>query len=191
MVQPNTRLADNRSPPRKEIAMGVRASETGVTLKFFTIDGQPDPKKPDVKGEFAYFFSMERPEAPNDPNPIYGSPEWLTDVIVVDDPSKLAELPPTQTSILLTSGASKLVTVQWDAEGKKSNPGGLRGCMTICVGHDGSYGTEKRYYAETVLVLPYGTPIQNYNNLWNAWLNAWPKLEVTPKATIKSSKHKK
>jgi hypothetical protein len=172
--------------------MGVRASEIGVTLKFFTADGQPDPRKPDVTGEFAYFFSLERPEAPNDKDPIYGSPEWLTDVIVVDDPSKLAQLPPTQTSTLLTSGASKLVTVQWDAGGKKSNPGGLRGCMTVCVGHDGHYGTEKRYYADTVLVLPYGTPIQNYKDLWDAWLNAWPKLEnLAAKPAPDSSQKKK
>jgi hypothetical protein len=157
--------------------MGVRASETGVTLKFFTADGQPHPERPEVKGEFAYFFSLSRPEAPNNPDPIYGSPEWLTDVIVVDDPSKLEELPPTQTSVLLTSGASKLVTVQWDAGGKKSPPGGLRGCMTICIGHDGVYGTEKRFYATEVWVLPYGTLVKNYKNLWDEWLKAWPKLE--------------
>jgi hypothetical protein len=161
--------------------VGVRASETGVTLKFFTIDGKPDSSNPDVNGEFAYFFSIARPEEPNDPDPIHGSPEWLTDVIVVDHPSKLAQLPPTQTSLLLTSGASKLVTVQWDANGKKSKPGGLRFCMTICVGHDGYYGTEKRYYADTVLVLPFNTPIQapdpDHKKLWDAWVNAWPKLE--------------
>jgi len=172
--------------------MGVRASQTGVTLKFFTADGQPHPERPEVKGEFAYFFSLPRPEAPNDPDPIHGSPEWLTDVIVVDDPSKLDELPPTQTSVLLTSGASKLVTVQWDAGGKKSPPGGLRGCMTICLGKDGVYGTEKRYYADTVWVLPYGTPVDKNKVLWEAWLKAWPKLEdQTARAAPDSSQKNK
>ncbi|HEY1938497.1 MAG TPA: hypothetical protein VGJ33_11235 [Candidatus Angelobacter sp.] len=161
-------------------------------MKFFTSDGKPDSSRPDVRGEFAYFFSIERPEAPNDPDPIHGSPEWLTDVVVVDHPSKLAQLPPTQTNILLTSGASKLVTLQWDANGKTSPPGGLRYCMTICVGHDGSYGTEMRYYADKVLVLPYDTPIQNYTDLWKAWVNAWPKLEnLTAKTAPGTSKKKK
>ncbi|HWG49251.1 MAG TPA: hypothetical protein VN669_06135 [Candidatus Acidoferrales bacterium] len=177
--------------------MGVRASETGVTLKFFNVDGTPDQTRQDVKGEFAYFFSTKRPEAPGNTDPIHGSPEWLTDVIVVDHPSKLAQLPPTQTSILLTSGASKLVTVQWDVGGgKKSEPGGLRYCMTICVGHDGYYGSEQRYYAETVLVLPYDTPIQapdaDHKKLWDAWVKAWPKLEsLSAKPTPELSREEK
>jgi hypothetical protein len=151
-IKSYTRLADNRSPPIKDIPMGVRASETGVTLKFFKQDGTPDPKQPDVRGQFAFFFSVPRPEAPGDPDPIHGSPEWLTDIIVVDNPSKLmTKITPTQTGILLTSAASKRVVVQWNID---DGPIQTRvGCFTISKGHPPNPLPGNPLFAETVAVI--------------------------------------
>ncbi|MBZ5533984.1 MAG: hypothetical protein LAO20_21345 [Acidobacteriia bacterium] len=160
--------------------MGVRASQAGVTLQFLKADGTPDTSKPRVTGEFAYFFSLPRPEAPNDTDPIHGSPDWLTDIIVVDNPAKLAQMPLTQTGILLTSAASKMVTVRWDANGRS---GSVSYCLTLCEGIDGQYQGEERYYAYAVKILPYGTDIRNLPGLWPDWVAATRKF-VTQSARL-------
>jgi hypothetical protein len=131
--------------------MGVRASETGVTLKFFKQDGAPDTNQSDVTGEFAFFFSVPRPEAPGDTNPIHGSPDWLTDIIVVDNPIKLVNITPTQTDIQLTSAASKRVVVQWSIG---NGPTQSRvGCFTIVKGHPPKPSPGSRKFAETIAVI--------------------------------------
>ena len=145
--------------------MGVRPSEAGVKLTFFKADGTVDPNICPVKGEFAYFFSVPRPEAPGDKDPIHGSQDWLTDIIVVDNPIKLVHIAPTQTNIQLTSAASKQVLVRWDVAGRV---GTIVNCFTISAGHLGS----GRFFAETVQVLDSHTVMDNKHPLWKPWVDA-------------------
>src|SRR5215469_3807247 len=100
-IQVLPRLANNRSPTRKETAMGVRADEAGVTLIFHDKLGNPTGEQ--VNGEFAFFFSRRRPVDPNGTDQALGSPDWLSDLFVLDNPIKLRGLTPTQSGIQLTS----------------------------------------------------------------------------------------
>jgi hypothetical protein len=146
--------------------MGVRASETGVTLKFFTADGTMDTTKPPVTGEYAYFFSIPRPENPSSTDPLDGSQDWLTDIIVLDNPAKLKYMTPTQTGIQLTSAASKRVLVRWDVGAQSGTQGP---CITISSGHWAS----GHLFAELVKVLPDDVKTNNMNDknhLWPDWL---------------------
>jgi hypothetical protein len=157
--------------------MGVIASETGVTLKFFKQDGSPDPKMPDVKGAFAAFFSVPRPEAPGDTDPRHGSQHWLTDIVVVDNLSKLATITTTQTGIQLTSAASKRVVVQWDVGGTPHAP--LIGCFTISKGHPPKPAPGEHLFAETVAVIhPSPFDINDISNttLIKDWMDAVQNL---------------
>lgn len=161
--------------------MGVRGSETGVTLKFFNQDGSPSAQ-PDVTGEFAFFFSVPRPEAPGDTDPIHGSPEWLSDLIVVNNPSKLmTDIKPTKTGILLTSAASKQVVVQWSLE--DGVPHRLDDCFTIATGHPPNPPPGSHLFAETVAVIhPSPQQITDISNssLIQAWNNAAQNLLLPP-----------
>jgi hypothetical protein len=167
--------------------MGVRASETGVTLKFFREDGLPDTQS-DVEGEFAFFFSVPRREAPGDPNPIHGSQDWLTDIIVVDNPSKLAKITPTQTGIQLTSAASKQVVVQWNlADGVLHQ---LIGCFTIAKGHPQNPPPGSHLFAETIAVIhPSPSDITAISNssLIQDWNNAAQQLLLSSASPATSS----
>lgn len=143
--------------------MGVRACEKGVTLRFLDKDGSSETRNP-VTGEFAYFFSKRRLESPNSSDPIYGSQDWLTDVIVVDNPIKLTTMQPSQTNIDYTSCSSKRVLVQWSVG---AETGHSDQCFTISTGHQ---ETPSGYlYADTVLVLPPETQMNSSHSLWSLW----------------------
>jgi len=149
--------------------MGVRANETGVTLTFFKPDGSEDPTNPPVTGEFAYFFSIHRPVDPTGTDPALGSKDWLTDIIVVDNPIKLTTITPTQSGIQLTSAASQHVLVRWDVAGQR---GTLTDCFTISKGHS----KPGRLFAETVAVLDPHTIMDQSHPLWPDWTVAGQQL---------------
>lgn len=143
--------------------MGVRASEKGVTLKFLDVTGKTEMRDP-VTGEFAFFFGTKRPEAPGDPDPIHGSQDWLTDLIVVDNPAKLIDLRPSQPGISFTSASSKRVTVQWSVGRAEDS---MDFCYTISTGHQAS--SSDPLYADTVLVLPAQTQMVPGHYLFETW----------------------
>ena len=143
--------------------MGVRANQRGVTLKFLDATGTQQTRA-DLKGEFAFFFSKRRPELPGDLDPKHGSQDWLTDLIVVDNPAKLVSMPLSQTEIAYTSASSKKVIVRWGVGGDE---GREDGCVTIATGDQASAGDY--LFADSVLVLPAGTVIDESHALWPTW----------------------
>jgi hypothetical protein len=155
--------------------MGVRACEEGVTLRFLDETGKNEVRNP-VRGEFAYFFSKTRPESPNDPDPVYGSASWLTDVIVVDNPLKLTTMKPSpQSNIDFTSASSKRVLVRWSVEPETDS---AAGCFTISTGHQ---KTDTGYlYADTVYVMPASTKMDDKHFLWSLWRKMCTKLYGPP-----------
>jgi len=150
--------------------MGIRASETGVTLTIFQANGTPHSRYPDpITGEFAFYFSRRRPVDPTSNDPHLGSKDWLTDLIVVDNPIKLNSIIPTQSGIQLTSAASKQVLVRWDANGKQ---GTISGCLTIVTKH---HPGGDKHFAEQVEVID-TSDIDDQGPFWKDWATAAQSL---------------
>lgn len=149
--------------------MGVRANQTGVTLEFYDINGNPTGE-PSVNGEFAFFFSRRRPVDPTNPDPALGSKDWLTDLFVFDNPVKLRGMTPTQSGIQLTSAASQQVLVHWNtADGSQTRTE----CFTISSSSSNAPTINDKLYADTVKVMPKGTVMDpKTNNLWKEWVAA-------------------
>lgn len=164
--------------------MGVRGNQTGVTLVFYNPDGTPDVTKRPVTGEYSAFYSITRPVDPNSNDVHLGSPEWLTDIMVVDNPTKLGNMVPTQSGILLTSAASQQVLVRWDV-------GAQRGTQVECVTISQGPVIDNHLFANTVHVLPRNTVMDENNDLWDEWLVAGHALtlqEKTPASTAATQK---
>jgi hypothetical protein len=164
--------------------MGVRASQTGVTLLFFNPDGTPDTTKAAVTGEFAAFYSISRPVDPTSNDLHLGSKDWLTDIMVVDSQVKLGNMTPTQSGIQLTSAASKQVLVRWDV-------GGQRGTQVECFTISSGQMVGTRLFADTIKVLPRNTVMdENNNDLWGEWTKAAQSLltQATSPAVARSAK---
>jgi hypothetical protein len=155
--------------------MGVQASPNGVFLKFVDVNGNPDPSRPAVFGKLAALFGKTRPDHPGDPDPVFGSPEWLTDLLVANDTDDLADLPHRGTLAAYTSGSSKSVSVQWDAtdvDGQDAE-GSLDSRMTIAVGYPlppTAGHTQPAFMVEGFLVLPPETSMNPTHKLWQGWL---------------------
>ncbi len=143
--------------------MGLRASETGVTLRFLDPTGTAETQDP-VTGEFAFLFSKPRLEFPGSSEAIHGSHDWLTDLIVVDNPVKLSQYQLTQSGIAFSSAASKQVLVRWDVGAQHSDQGGS---FTIATGHK-TAGSDF-LFADTILVLPAQTNMNPTHRLWPLW----------------------
>jgi hypothetical protein len=125
-----------------------------------------------VKGEYAFLFSTPRLDNPGSKDPIWGSQDWLTDIIVVDNPAKLALMTPTQTGTAYTSCSSRRVLVRWDVG--KDIIGREEACLTIATGHNNKSGGHKPgprdyLYADKVLVLPKDTVMDNNHRRWKEW----------------------
>lgn len=165
--------------------MGVKVSPRGVFLKFLDAQGNLDSTKPVFFGTAAAFYGKTRPIHPNSKDPKYGSPDWLTDVLVADSEANLSTLPHSIDEEPYTSGSSKNVTVRWastDASGQvQTNV--LEGAQTIAVGYPmpngATTGTTTPYMVEGFLVLPAGATLENDHATWPAWKNGvqYMKLE--------------
>jgi len=118
---------------------------SNVTLKFSDENGNEIRRI--SGGRFAQFFSSRRPIKPRSADPVLGSEDWLTDILVADTQEKLEAMTPTQSMFALTSASSRMVTVQWhigDQRGRQER------CLTMCSSLDPSTPT----VADEVTVLP-------------------------------------
>jgi hypothetical protein len=112
--------------------MGCKPSPDGVTLDFLKQDGLgTTPSRDSVTGKYCAFFSHSRPESHGQDIPSLGSQDWLTHVIVTDDPGKLAKLLPAEATEAETSCSSKRVRVLWwvgNDSGEQVDSVTLSGC---------------------------------------------------------------
>jgi hypothetical protein len=144
--------------------MGTRVSEKGVTLHFMDKNGAEQSV---VKGQFAFLFSHPRPIEPANSDPRLGSQDWLTDVIVVDNPAKLKDFEISDTTIAHTSTSSMSVLVRWSV-GKEE--GAQSGCLTISTGHPDPLTNPNDFvYVEDIRVLPSDTQMNDKHPLWKLW----------------------
>jgi|SwirhisoilCB1_FD_contig_31_17416199_length_668_multi_3_in_0_out_0_1 hypothetical protein len=146
--------------------MGARASEKGVTLHFF--DKDLNETRPAVTGEYAFLFSARRPIDPNTSNDELGSQDWITDLIVVDNPIKLQDLKVTNTTILHTSLASMHVVVQWSVGNDK---GRLEDRITLASGPKPPAPPPALNYVDVVKVMDPETDLKN-SEIWEEWRQA-------------------
>lgn len=151
--------------------MGVQGSKTGVTLEFKDVTGTKDIR-PSVKGTISNFFARQRPVAPGSTDPLFGSADWLTDIILVDQPAKLADLKATQTGDAFTSASSKKVLVQWDVGDDK---GRMYNCLTVATGQQDP--VTGRLMATNIIVLPPQTEMKPGHILFGLWKQQVDKLQ--------------
>lgn len=150
--------------------MAVQPCDNGVQLHFLDKNGIRHTRA-QVFGKYARFYSKPRPEAPGDTNPIHGSQDWLTDIIVVDDLQKLEYLKPTQIGAQDTSCCSKGVLVQWWVGEDKSHQ---NHALSLGYGHfDGKY-----YRVHSLDIMPADTEMNPQHNLWKMWQGSTDKLQI-------------
>jgi hypothetical protein len=162
--------------------MGIESAISGVTLRFLDKNGNPDGR-PDVHG-VCTLLSSTRPDHPGDPDPIYGSGDWLTDIKVADTREKLSAMPHVGSGTdAFTSAASKRVFVQWDVQ---SGAGEQQNCLTIAHVVDGQVSAQTGYcVTDSILILPSDTDMKRGHPCWNDWETVKDKLEAMA-ANLKS-----
>lgn len=147
--------------------MGIQAADK-VTLIFLDTDGRTE-RHPRFTGQ-AIFYSARRPVEPNSENPVFGSFDWLTDVMVADTQESLGSLQPTQTLDAYTSSSSRGVLVQWSNSAERHSE---KNCITIAIDSGGApfpTSTEERYVVDTVYVMPWDTRLEDDQNpMWGLW----------------------
>jgi hypothetical protein len=114
-----------------------------------------------IGGIASKFFSRPRVGDPSSTDPVHGSADWLTHVIVTDDPRKLAELAQEETGDAETSFSSRRVTVSWwvgSFRGTRSD------CLTVAdepLPPQDPFGGPIRIEVKTLDVLPGDADILN------------------------------
>ncbi|HEY1938496.1 MAG TPA: hypothetical protein VGJ33_11230 [Candidatus Angelobacter sp.] len=113
------------------------------------------------------FFSTPRaqlrgqPDPPN-PGPELGSKDWLTDVLVADTPTRLAQMQPTNDLQAMTSTASLQVHVQWETD---ASSGEEPGCVTLApLGNLTMRAGDDHAITDELLVLPTDADISLLDN---------------------------
>ncbi|HLJ28927.1 MAG TPA: hypothetical protein VKY85_19610 [Candidatus Angelobacter sp.] len=160
--------------------MGVKASQDGVDVVFLDATGTQLERL--FYGEHVFFFSAPRPIDKSQSDPLFGSKDWLTDIVILDNPSKLGDLPPSQSQIAATSAASPRVRVQWDVGGGEQGTQDLS--LTICYG-DNSGG---HFFVDEIAVLPPGTEMTRGHNLYQDWEAASKLLLFSSNQSASSAK---
>jgi hypothetical protein len=147
--------------------MGVQAADT-VTLIFLNTDGKTE-RRPRFTGQ-AIFYSARRPVEPNTQDPVFGSLDWLTDVMVGDTQESLGSLEPSQTLEAYTSSSSRGVLVQWAMGAEEHSE---KNCITVAIDSGGApfpTSTQEPYIVDTVYVMPWETKmVPDGNDMWNLW----------------------
>lgn len=174
--------------------MGIIGKSTGVTLRFVDAAGETEIQSP-VTGQFSRFFAKERPESPGSTNVLFGSPDWLTDIILADSSAKLEELPPSQTEQAFTSASSKRVNVQYSVGNDQTK---MINCLTI-VNLDTSTQASATdpVAAQEIFVLPSDTDMKPGHPFFARWeagankshaIKAAQAAQAAPKAPAGSQK---
>ncbi|HLJ28928.1 MAG TPA: hypothetical protein VKY85_19615 [Candidatus Angelobacter sp.] len=142
--------------------MGTLASENGVTLRILDKNGAEQRQ---IFGKFARFFSRKRPLNPGSPDPLLGSQDWLTDVLVADSKQKLDAMKPTQNELAATSQGSRLVLVHWSVANEDNQ---MDNCITLCKGTMQG----NRLVTDEVQVLPKDTVMDQKHPLFREFAAA-------------------
>jgi hypothetical protein len=159
--------------------MGIESAPSGVTLHFLDKTGRPDGR-PDVKGN-CLLLSSRRIDNPLDPDPLWGSSDWLTDIIVADTPAKLSAIRPVgQGTDAFTSSASRRVFVQWDSKSPdgKQQIGEQQNCLTIARLLDGQCSKKGYGLTDHILILPSNTDMMPGHDCWKDWKDMILKLQA-------------
>jgi hypothetical protein len=168
--------------------MGCDSGDNGITLKFLDKNGHLDTSKPVIFGKAVALYSATRTDHPGDLDPVYGSQDWLTEVLVADDPVSLAGLPRGAVTVAYTSTSSKGVLLRWDTtdwEGSRLS-GVEHDQVTIAMGYPS--GEAGRFKVEELLVLPSGTLMDPNHPLWDAWKFASHTLQTHYSLAMKARK---
>lgn len=142
--------------------MGTIASSSGVTLRILDKNGV---EQKTVFGKFAHLYSKQRPLNPGSPDPLLGSQDWLTDVLIADTEAKLKAMKPTQNLAAATSQGSRLVLVRWNIE---TDQGQMDNCITLC---DGTM-QGNHLLTDQIRVLPKNTVMDQHHPLFPAFAAA-------------------
>jgi len=166
--------------------MGVGRAQK-VTLEFLDKDGNIDPNQGPVTGAYCVFYAAPRPDRPDDPDPVLGSQDWLTDVLLADTQAKLTAMKPTQIGDAYTSASSRQVQVQYDV-GNKS--GRVRDRLTLATSSTGDTDDRGFLLVDRVRVMPGNTNMRPGHPLWEEWKKMKIKLEAMQKALPEKLKAK-
>jgi hypothetical protein len=160
--------------------MGIESADT-VTLHFLDKDGNPDGR-PDVSG-ICVLIASPRSDHRGNPDPIYGSDDWLTDIRVADTWDKLSAMRTVGSGTdAFTSAASKSVFVQWDTD---SAVGEQQECLTIAHLVEGAAAANGYCVTDSISVLPRDTDMKFGHKCWDEWKKVKDKLQARV-ASLKS-----